>query len=240
MKKKILIAVLFFTAQCVTAQMYNFVFPIVNTVPQNQPEFVGGNVVSSTEYMGKTIYQVDFISQYAGSSQITSQRSPDGYNFISFSYVTKSDGVANGRWNSGSEVKQILFHPGGIGIHDANYAVVNTTYGFVFSQTEGLALCDVNGMNIVCNLDNSTDIRDYASLTVFANSDYTMKDIIVVAGRGRFKVFETIPESSGVRSISSSDTAPSCFGINGQKYDEPQKGINIVVDGDKAKKVVVK
>jgi hypothetical protein len=43
-----------------------------------------------------------------------------------------------------------------------------------------------------------------------------------------------------VRQISSSDKDPSYFGINGQKYDDPQPGLNIVVGGDKTKKIVVK
>lgn len=229
-----------FVCLSINAQLYNSVFPIVNTVPKNQPEFVGANISLMYEYLGKPIYVVDFIGQYAGGKQITSQVSPDGYSFISFNYVTKNDGLSVSLWNGGSESTQILFHPGNGGYHSTEYAIANTTYGFIFSETEGLFLCDVNGMNIVAKLDDGTDILNYAFLSVYAGKDYVSNDVIVVAGKNRFKVFETIPSSSGVRQIFSSSPAPSYFDINGQRLDAPKQGINIVVDGNESKKIVVK
>ena len=240
--KKILLSLFTAFVVCLSlnAQVYNSVFPIVNTVPKYEPEFVGANIASMSEYLGKPIYVAKFISQYAGSKQITSQVSPNGYSFISFNYVTKSDGLSGGRWNGGSESTQILFHPGKGGNHSTEYAVANTTYGFLFSESEGLYICDVNGMNIIAKLDDSTDILDYAFLSVYAGTDYVSNDVIVVAGKNRFKVFETIPSSSGVRQIFYSGTDPSYIGINGQKYDKPQQGLNIVVDGNETKKIIVK
>ena len=83
-------------------------------------------------------------------------------------------------------------------------------------------------------------LKNYSYLTVFAGDNATDKDYIVVAGNNKFKIFETIPESSGVRQISYSGAEPSYFGINGQKYNEPQQGLNIVVDGETTNKIVVK
>ena len=241
MKKRILMfAFVVIAFQSVMAQLYNSVFPILNTVPKYANEFVAASIDAKYDYLGKAVWKASFISQYADGKQLTSQVAPSGYSFLTFSYVTKNNGVANGQWNSGSETTQILFHPGYGGYHDKNYAIVNTTYGFVFNETDGLFLCDVNGMNIIAKLCESTDIADYAFLSVYAGTDYTMKDIIVVAGKNNFKVYETIPDSNGVRAISYSGAEPSYFGINGQKYDEPQQGLNIVVDGETTKKIVVK
>ena len=89
-------------------------------------------------------------------------------------------------------------------------------------------------------MDEDGDPKNYSYLTVFAGDNATDKDYIVVAGNNKFKIFETIPESSGVRQISYSGAEPSYFGINGQKYNEQQQGLNIVVDGETTNKIVVK
>ena len=56
----------------------------------------------------------------------------------------------------------------------------------------------------------------------------------------KFKIYGIFSETNGVREISYSGAGSSYFSINGQKYDNPKTGINIVVDGNETTKVVVK
>lgn len=67
-----------------------------------------------------------------------------------------------------------------------------------------------------------------------------MEDYIVIVGQQKFKIYGTLPDTNGVRAISYSGSEPSYFGINGQKYDSPQRGVNIVVNDEETKKVIIK
>ena len=219
---------------------YNAVFPITNTV-SDRPEFVAANVYSTQEYMGKTIYLADKIGLYDSNGLFRELESTVFGSFLSFTYVTKTKAPYNGAWNSGAETTQMSFHPGGRGHYGQNSMKEEPNYAFCYSDDNGLVLYDINTLSKVAVLDNGGNVNQYTSLTVFAASDYTMADYIVIAGKTKFKIYGTLPNgSSGVRAISLSDSTPSYFGINGQKYDAPQQGLNIVVDGQETKKVIVK
>lgn len=222
------------------AQTYNSVFPIANTV-SNRPEFVAANVYSTQGYMGKTVYLADQIGLYDSNGIFRELESPVFGSFISFTYVTKSKAAYNGAWNSGAETTQMAFHPGGRGNHyGQNSMKEEPNYAFCFNEDNGLSLYDLNTLQKVAVLDTGSNIKQYASLTVFASSDYTMEDYIVIVGQQKFKIYGTLPDTNGVRAISYSGAEPSYFGINGQKYDEPQPGFNIVVNGNETKKVIIK
>lgn len=223
----------------VDAQKYNAVFPIANTVA-DRPEFVGAAVSSTQEYMGKTMYIADEIGLYDSRGLFRELESTVFGSFLSFTYVTKSKAPTNGAWNTGAETTQMAFHPGGRSGYGQNSVTDSPIYAFCFSEDNGLVLYDLNTLSKVAVIDNGAFLTQYTSLTVFAASDYTMEDIIVLAGKDKFKIYGTLPNSSGVRAIYSSDTAPSYFGVNGQKYNTPQKGVNIVVDGTTSKKIVNK
>lgn len=224
---------------------YNSVFPIMNTVTA-EPEFVVTSISQTYDFMGRTVLLSDIMFIRMGENPAYDAKwGSDLGSFVSFRYVTKDFLGTNGEWNSGSESTQFAFHPGGL--PSVNYSDSSTPmsiplYAFTYSKEKGLNLVDLDGMKIVAKLDDGNDITKYAYLTVFAGKGRGAKDIIVIAGKDNYKMYGTFIDNgeSGVRSISLSDSTPSYFGINGQKYDEPQQGVNIVVDGDKTKKIVVK
>lgn len=225
----------------VNAQEYNTVFPIVNTV-STHPEFVGASVYMTQSYMGRSLYIADALGLYDDRG-VFRELDESGYgSFVSFNYVTKKKATTNGEWNTGAETTQIAWHPGGRKeTYGKNSITDSPLYAFCFSEKDGLVLYDLNNLNVVAVLDNGNNIKQYTSLTVFAGSDYTMEDVIVISGENKFKIFGTISGgSNGVRQIFSSNAAPSFFDINGDKLNAPQRGINIVVDGETSKKVVVK
>ena len=226
----------------ISAQTYNSVFPIVNTV-SDRPEFVAANVYMTQEYMGKTIYIADEIGLYDSNGLFRELESNVYGPFLSFTYVTKAKAATNGAWNTGAETTQMAYHPGGLHnfMYKANTMKDEPNYAFCFSEDNGLVLYDLNTLSKVALLDEGGDIKQYSSLTVFAGSDYTMEDFIVIVGQQKFKIFGTISGgSNGVKLIYSSQSAPSFFDINGNKLNAPQRGINIVVDGETSKKVMVK
>lgn len=224
------------------AQGYSFnaVFPIVNTYSEGLPEFIKASVANNSEYMGKTVYVSNMLELYSGSQ--SKGTFYDG-SYISFSYVSRTVEKVNSQWFHGSTSTQMAFHPGGQeGFNYRTWTAETTSWTPLYAfrlGDNGLDLVNLWDGNVVAHISDSQDIKSYAFLTVFAGSNFTDKDIIVVAGENLCKVFETIPNSNGVREVSVSDKE-SYFGINGQKYDQPQQGVNIVVDGDKTKKIVVK
>ena len=238
--KKVLFAIAF--VLCMSASAQNTVFPILNTLT-DYPEFVTADVVMSYNGQRNVMVASDLGIWMNGSIfRETLKETED--DFVSFSYVTRKKALTNGEWNTGGEATQFAFHPGGM--NGYNYGTNSPTdsplFAFTCGNEHGLCIVNLNvpGCPVVAKLSDETNAGNLAYLTVFAQSDRTMPDIIVVAGKTGFKVFKTIPDSNGVRAISYSGAEPSYFGINGQKYDEPQKGVNIVVDGDKTKKIIVK
>lgn len=224
----------------INAQTYNSVFPIANTV-SDRPEFVAANVYMAQEYMGKSIYIADKIGLYDDRGLFRELEESAFGSFLSFNYATKKKATTQGEWNTGAETTQIAFHPGGRGSnYGQNSVTASPLYSFCFSQDNGLILYDLNTLSKVAVLDEGADIKQYTSLTVFASSDYTMEDYIVIVGKQKFKIYGTLPNASGVRAIYSSNTTPTYYDINGTKHDKPTKGVNIVVDGATSKKVVVK
>ena len=232
---------------CANAQTYthNSVFPIINTVTA-EPEYTMTSISQVNEFMGRKVYTSDIM--YIGMGEkygYDAKWASDYGTFVSFSYVTKQLSPTENEWNSGSEVTQFAFHPGGL--HNANYSdsaspLTLPLYAFTYSEQKGLNLVDLGTMKVVAKLDEGSNLTKYAYLTVFAGKGRSAKDIIVIAGKDYFKVFGTFVDngSSSVRAIFSSESAPSYFDINGQKLDSPKSGINIVVDGETTKKVIVK
>ena len=224
---------------------YNSVFPILNTVTA-EPEFVVTSISQTYVFMGRTVLLSDIMYIRMGEHPAYDAKwGSDIGSFVSFRYVTKDMLGTNGEWNSGSEATQFAFHPGGlpnVTYYDSDTPMSIPLYAFTYSHEKGLNLVDLNGMNVVAKLDDGDDLTKYAYLTVFAGKGRGAKDIIVIAGKDYYKMFGTFVENgkSGVREISLSDSTPSYFGINGQKYDAPQQGLNIVVDGQETKKIIVK
>lgn len=240
------------------AEVYGGVFPVLNTV---------GHGIEFVVASGDMTYSGDRSVFLASSMSLWSDTGTRYYyvdylgitstftgNFISFSYVTKGqEQFDDGRWQSGAEARQMLFHPGGL---SANYKGTTgsqtPTYGFLCSPELGLCLVDLNYSEdihnggdpaIIAKLGESGDARDYMYLTVFADFYYKREDVVVVTENGKpMKVFKIVSDGnhSAVRSVTVPDGEPSYFGINGQKYDGARQGVNIVVDGQETKKVVVK
>lgn len=234
--------VLAFTLMCaylsVIAQSYNAVFPIVNTYTKGEPEFIAASISMTYEYMGKKVYVADGLQWWQGSRDWGISNG----TFLSFTYVARSVSKFGSEWNTGSTTTQMAFHPGGeyeVSWSSSMTATGSPMYAFSLSS-KGLRIVNLRDYSVVASLDDGTNPKNFASITVFAGNNVTDKDFIVVAGEGTFKVFETIPNTSGVRAISYSGSAHSYFDINGQSLSEPKKGINIVVDGDTTKKIVVK
>lgn len=240
--RKILFIAAFMLVMSASAQ--NSVFPILNTLT-NFPEFVSADVVMS--YNGqRNIMVANDLSIWMNGSIFRQTLKESQDKFVSFTYISMKKGTTNGEWNTGGDATQFAFHPGGMYDSGYSYGTNSPTssplFAFTCGSEHGLCLVDLNvpGCPIFAKLSEETNAGNLAYLTVFAQSDYTMPDIIVVAGKTDFKVFKTLSDTSGVRQIFSSDKEPTYFGINGQKYDDPQPGLNIVVDGDKKKKIVFK
>ena len=215
--KKVLFVIVFMC--CMSSSAENTVFPILNTLT-DYPEFVSAEVVMSYNGQRNVMVASDLGIWMNGSI------------------------FRDGEWNTGVEAIQFAFHPGGMSgyAYGTNSPTKSPLFAFTCGSEHGLCIVDLNtpGCPIVAKLSDETNAGNLSYLTVFAQSDITMPDIIVVAGKTGFNVFKTIPVENGVRAISYSGSTPSYFGINGQKYDDPQPGLNIVVDGDKSKKIVVK
>lgn len=220
----------------------NAVFPIINTYSNGYPEFVAANISKSVSYNSKTVYVVDAMQMWCGSE---CYNTIDG-QFLSFSYVSRTVYAVNSIWYHGGESTQVAFHPGGqSGFNYSKWTNGRMDYTplYAFKLVSGKGLCIVNVWDgkTVSVIDSSTDVEDYTSLTVFAGSSFIDSDIIVVSGKNLFKVFETIPNNaSGIRQVSSTEKESSYFGINGQKHGSPQRGVNIVADGDSVKKILAR
>ncbi len=216
------------------AQSFNRVYPIINSTVKDSPAFVCAYVSMS---YGNTDVS-DAIGIYVGSNQCLYSEG----SYITFNYVTRENATSQERWGKGAEAKQIAFYPGCV--KSSQYKPYSPTaiplYAFECTKNDGLRIIDLTDYSVVAVLDENGDPQKYSALTVFAGGSPLEKDLIVVAGKNTFKVFETIPESSGVRAVSYSGAAPSYFDLNGQKLGTQKSGINIVVDGETTKKVVVK
>lgn len=259
MRKIVLVSIAIMLSCIVSAQdvegKLNAIFPVQNTVTTQYPEFTGVSVDQVTEYLGKKIYQASFIYLYKGQERMLGMgygnvkqvNNCDTGLFVSFTYFTKRDSEFSGPWNSSSEATQFAFHPGGINdSKSANYSdsdkpYYTPLYGFTYSDSEGLNLVDLSTAQIIANIGGGGDIKKYAYLSVFAGNTRNSEDFIVVAGNQGLNVYGVFVNngSSQVRQIEYTRT-PSYFDLNGQKLDFPRQGINIVVDGETAKKVVVK
>lgn len=234
MKKFLIVIMLALVSAISNAQSFNRVYPIINGTVKDAPVFVCAYV--STSYGNTDV--TDEIAVYVGSKQCLYSEG----SYITFNYVSRENATSNNQWGKGAEAKQLAFYPGCVTTPVSTpYSPTSIPlYAFECTRSSGLRLMDLRTYSVVAELDEDGDPQKYSALTVFAGGSPQEKDVIVLAGKGKFKIFETIPESSGVRSISYSGAAPSYFGINGQKYDEPQQGLNIVVDGNETKKIVVK
>lgn len=242
------------SAQTVESQL-NAVFPVQNTVTTLYPEFTGVAVDQVHEYLGKKIYLSSLVYLFIGNERylgcgignVKQQTNKDIGAFISFSYYTKRDSEFSGPWNSSSEATQFAFHPGGINDPKAvNYSnsdkpYYTPLYGFTYSDTEGLNLVDLSSAQIIANIGTGGDIKNYAYLSVFAGKTRSSEDIIVVAGNDGLKVFGVFVGNgqSSVQAITTT-AAQSYYDLNGRKLDAPKHGVNIVVEGETTKKVIVK
>ena len=234
--RRILLSLLvaLFAHHIISAQSFNSVYPIINSTAKGSPVFICASV--SISY-GETDI-ADEMGVYVGSKQC---KYAEG-SFISFKYVSREDATSSTKWGHGASAKQLAFYP--CGVKKDHYTPYSPTgiplYAFECSKGKGLRLIDLTDYSIVAVLDEEGDPKKYSNLTVFAGGTTEEKDIIVIAGNGKFIIFENIPESSGVRSVYSSNAEPSYFGINGQKYDAPQQGVNIIANGQETKKIIVK
>lgn len=234
---------------------FNAVFPIQGTVTTGYPEFTAANVEMSYEYMGKKILLSDRVWLYKGTERywgqtiqnIKNHSKKDLGSFISFNYLSNSVPNVSGPWNVSSSTTQFAFHPGGMNWKNANYnnseePYYVPLYAFTYSDEEGLNLVDLESGNIIAKIGEGGDIKKYAYLTVLAGDTRNSKDVIVVAGKDTFCIYGMFIENdeSGVKAVVSPISAPAYFDTNGRKLDSPKRGVNIVVDGETTKKVVVK
>lgn len=234
---------------------FNAVYPIQGTVTTGYPEFTAAKIEMSYEYMAKKILLSDRVWLYKGTERYWGQTiqnikyhsNKDLGSFISFNYSSNTVPNVSGPWNVSSNTTQFAFHPGGMikkvaDYNNAEQPYYVPLYAFTYSDNEGLNLVDLQNGKIIANVGEGGDIKKYAYLTVFAGDSRNSKDIIVVAGKETFKIYGIFVEDgeTGVKVIESSSSAPSYFDVNGRKLDSPRHGVNIVVDGETTKKVVVK
>ena len=224
----------------------NSVFPVLNTVSDN-PEFTVCGINTTYEHDGKRVYTSDVIRicKFGEMTTFDIKHSGSSTSYVSFNYVTYNKSNFSNEWNHGSQATQFAFHPGGmsnVNYSDSESPLTVPMYAFTYNfASYDFNLVNLADNSVVATLYNG-DILSSVFLTVFAGKDRNTPDIIVIAGKDKYTIYGTFVEngSSGVRQIFSSDKEPTYFGINGQKYDDPQPGLNIVVDGNKTKKIVVK
>lgn len=240
MKKTSLSLIVAFLAHIVVcAQDFNSVFPIINSTVKDAPVFIGAYIGTSYDFMGQRVLIADNMSIYVGSRQC--QYSEGSY--ITFNYVSRDNANVAEVWGKGASATQLAFYPSGIktGVYTPYSPIGVPLYAFECTDSHGLRLIDLTDYSVVAELDKDSDPKMYSSLTVFAGKTPLDKDIIVLAGRTKFKIFETIPGTeNGVKMVFSSNSKPSFYDINGNKLSQPKKGVNIVVDGETSKKVIVK
>ena len=234
---------------------FNAVFPIQGTVTTGYPEFTAANVEMSYEYMGKKILLSDRVWLYKGTERYWGQTiqnikyhsDKDLGSFISFNYSSNLVSNVSGPWNVSSNTTQFAFHPGGMNWKNANYnnseePYYVPLYAFTYSDEEGLNIVDLQSGGVIAKIGEGGDIRKYAYLSVLAGDSRNSKDVIVVAGKDTFSIYGIFIEDdgSGVKAVATPISAPAFFDMNGRKLDSPRRGMNIVVDGETTKKVVVK
>ena len=240
---------LFFIASCSSAladEYYpnNSVFPVLNTV-SDSPEFTVCSIGTTYEHDGKRAYMSDIIQicKFGDMTKFDIKYSGSLTHFVSFTYVTYNKCKSEVEWNHGSVATQFAFHPGGIAdvdYSDSESPLSIPMYAFTYNMSSNdFNLVDLRDMSVIATLYKG-DLLKSVFLTVFAGADRNSQDIIVIAGKDTYKIYGTFVENgaSGIREISPSDVEPSYFGINGQKYDKPKKGVNIVVNGQETKKVI--
>lgn len=234
---------------------FNAVFPIQGTVTTGYPEFTAANVEMSYEYMGKKILLSDRVWLFKGTERYWGQTiqniiyhsDKDLGSFISFNYISNSVPNVSGPWNVSSSTTQFSFHPGGMNWKNVNYnnseePYYVPLYAFTYSDNEGLNIVDLQSGSVIAKIGKGGDIRNYAYLSVLAGDSRNSKDVIVVAGKDTFCIYGIFIEDgeSGVKAVFSPISVPAYFDTNGRKLNSPKHGVNIVVDGETTKKVVVK
>lgn len=249
------LVVALFSHLIVSAQDYNAVFPIQNSVTTGYPEYTAVKVNSSSEYLGKKAYMSNIVTLFKGNEKYTTMTietikyhtGRDLGAFISFNYVSKTEFDAGVAWNNSSEVTQFAFHPGGVNGKDADYNNSDVPYyvplyAFTYSDSEGLNLIDLQNGDIIAKIAGANEVNQYVYLTVFAGNKRDSKDIIVVAGKNTFSIYGTFIDknSNGIKAVEALPLSPRYFDVNGVQLNEPKQGLNIIVDGDTSKKVFIK
>lgn len=217
------------------AQDFNSVFPITKAYTSG-PDFV----IAHTSASYKTLDLVDRMAFYRGSDKV---QDITWGNYLSFNYVFKEY-----RYNTDHDTgythttaKQIVFYPGGNSKDpqpswEYNYPL----YAFLLNSY-GLCMYDISENKIVAVLAEGKYLNSYSSITVISGYRVSENDIIIITGDNLFQIYESLPNTqSAVRSIYKSKSAPSFYTPDGLKSDQPSKGLNIMMDGDKVKKIVVK
>ena len=218
---------------------FNAVFPIINSTVKDAPVYVGAFISESIGYMGFSNHIADEMSVYVGGEQCKYVTG----SFLSFRYVSRKNAKVSDEWGMGAEATQLAFYPSGI--NTGKFSPYTPTgvplYAFECKSGVGLRLIDLSDMSVIAVLDTESDQKKFVNLTVFAGAGPGDKDIIVVAGWMRFKIFETIPGTgNGIKAVSADNGVRAYYDMNGVKHDQPTKGVNIVVDGTTSKKIVNK
>lgn len=224
----------------------NSVFPVLNTATDSQ-EFTVCSIGTTYEHDGKRVYMSDIIRicKFGDMTTFDIKYSGSLTHFVSFNYVTYNKSKSEREWNHGSEATQFAFHPGGlenVDYSDSESPLTIPMYAFTYNMSSNdFNLVDLRDMSVVATLYKG-DLLKSVFLTVFAGADRNSQDIIVIAGKDTYCIYGTFVENgvSGVKQLFSSSKEPSYFDINGQKYDTPQPGVNIIVDGNETKKVIVR
>lgn len=214
----------------------NSVFPILNIKKSYGGIFIAAQVKANYNYLSKSVLVADKLYYYKGGYLMGEYSTSHG-SYISFSYAANLMPVADwdSNWNKCITETQFAFWPGGMD----GFSLC----GFVLSSNR-LYLVKLETDEILAEFEtvNNPTAENFAYLTVFASDDINEKDRLVISGKNVFRYYDELPISakSSVQSISRSKSSKVYYGINGQKYNEPAIGVNIAVNGDSVKKIIVK
>ena len=235
--KKLLLLTIILIAGHFAAKAQNSIFPLLNVKTSFGGHFIAAQVKANYNYLGKTILVADKLYYYKGADRHGEYTTNHG-QYISFTYAANlmSVGDWNRNWNKCVTQTQFAFWPGNI--DDYNL------HGFVMSNSR-LYLVELESDEIVAEFEtaNNPTAETYAYLTVFASEEIDEKDRIVICGKNGFNYYEEIPFSTknSVNSTTRSTMLPKAyFDVSGKKFNAPMSGINIVVNDDESRKIVVK
>ena len=241
MNKKILLSICCFVFALTGTKAQDMVLPIVNTYTESEPEIIAAtSTIATSSALRNTIVAKD-LQVWFGREVVAFYPG----NFITFHYVSKNLTSMVGRWDGGGQSVQLAYHPGGTVNYSAyeNRPEFGPLFVFRYEQETGLCLVNVGegkGQQLVHDFGIAYDEKNLPTITVFASSMKSRGDIVVVTAKNYFKTFYFTADTNNVREVDASRNVESYYDLEGRSLKEPQHGVNIVVNGQETKKIVVK